>query len=107
MTKVTARGLWPAGAEIRMTDALTDRDLLTLGKQLETIAGELRTVRMWVHEVFVLFEAEIEKRATWPDDQDEWTRWDGKQYWETYCRIEMETEIGRAFARAQGAEEAV
>ena len=88
-------------------DAVADSALLALGKQLETMAEELRTVRMWVDEVSELFDAEIEKFATWPDDQDEWTRWDAQAYWETRCRIERETEIGRAFDRALEAEQAV
>jgi hypothetical protein len=86
---------------------IADGELLALGRQLEKISGELKTVRMWVDEVSVLFDAEIEKFATWPDDQDEWTRWDGQAHWETRCRIERETEIGMAFARAVNAEQAV
>jgi hypothetical protein len=52
----------------------SDGELLLLGSQLEELAGELKTVHMWVEEVADLFHAEIEKFATWPDDQDEWTR---------------------------------
>jgi hypothetical protein len=34
-------------AQIRMPDTTVDDDLLALGKQLETIACELTTVRKW------------------------------------------------------------
>jgi hypothetical protein len=92
-------------SQIRMPDAPVDDDLLALGKQLETIACELKTVRMWVDEVSDLFHAEVERRATWPYAESEWNRWDAQAYWQTVCRIEKETEIGAAFVRAHNAED--
>jgi hypothetical protein len=85
-------------------DLGSDGELLLLGKQLEELAGELKVISVWVEEVSDLFHAEIERFATWPDDQDEWTRWDAKAHWETRCRIEKETEIGQAFDRAVNAD---
>jgi len=94
-------------AQIQMPDATVDDDLLALGKQLETIACELKTVRRWVDEVSDLFHAEVQRCATWPYDQDEWNRCDVQAYWQTICRIEKETEIGAAFVRAHNAEDSV
>jgi len=84
-----------------------DTHLLALGLQLETLAAELKIVCAWMDEVGELFHAEVEKFATWPDDQDEWTQWDCKAYHETYCRVEKESEVGRSFARALDAEYAL
>jgi hypothetical protein len=89
------------------TDNVADAHLLALGLQLEGMAAELKTICTWMDEVSELFHAEIEKFATWPDDQDEWNRWDCKAYHETLCRVEKTTEIGRSFVRANDAEYAM
>ena len=83
----------------------SDSELLLLGKQLEECMPELKAVRGWVDELLGLYEVEVEKRATWPEDQSEWTKWDARAYLETRRRVETETEIGKAFARASNAEQ--
>jgi hypothetical protein len=57
---------------IRLPAAVADDELLALRPQLEMIAGELTTVRRWLDEVGALYEAEIERSATWPEDQRQW-----------------------------------
>jgi hypothetical protein len=83
----------------------SDSELLLLGKQLEECMPELKVVRAWVDELLGLYEVEVEKGATWPEDQGEWTKWDARAYLETRRRVETETEIGKAFARTATTEQ--
>jgi hypothetical protein len=74
---------------------------------LESIAVELKEVRAWLSELSGLYNDEIWKLQTWPDDQDEWTRWDAKAYCDAQKRVEETTEIGMAYVRAFDADMAL
>jgi hypothetical protein len=58
------------------------------------------------HDPVPLLFEEIERRGTWPEDQEKWTKSDSDAYWNTRKQVEYETEIGAAFNRAFYAEEA-
>jgi hypothetical protein len=96
MTTLTTRRAMMRGPVSEQPDG----DLLALGKQFEKMAEELTTVRQWVDEVGELCDAEVERFATWPDDQEKWSVCDAKAYCKTRKHVECETEIGAAFNRA-------
>jgi len=84
-----------------------DHDLMLLGEQFEKIVREeLDVARRWLDEATGLMANEIERHATWPEDQERWTRSDFDAHWNTRKRLECETEIGATFNRAWNAEEA-
>jgi hypothetical protein len=92
---------------IRLPAAVADDELLAMRPQLEMIAAELTTVRRWLDEVGELYEAEIERSATWPEDQRQWQWWDAQAHCDACRRIEEETELGMSFVRATDAEMAL
>lgn len=90
-------------SNIRLPVSFRDCELLALGQQLTALTAELTKANQWVDTVTVLFEAEIDRFATWPRRQTYWTDQDAKAFWEVRCRIEKKTEIGAAFVQALNA----
>lgn len=87
-------------------DLAADAHLLSLGEKLEPLLEELSTFKQWVDEVADLFYAEVDRFATWPEDQEDWTHADAAAFCSVCVRLERETEIGQAFIRANKALEA-
>ena|SRR5712692_6249484 len=87
--------------------ATCDDALVELGSKLNGMIGELSAATSWVDEITELFYDQVERSATWPSDQREWTYFDAKAHLEAECRVERDTEIGAAFTRAHNAERAI
>lgn len=83
-----------------MAKLRSDAALLALEQQLDEAAADLPGIVEWINEISDLVDEEVWRFATWPDNQEVWSRADARAYVAMLSRVEHETEVGRSYVRA-------
>jgi hypothetical protein len=80
--------------------------LSLLAEQFELLNAELDAARDCHGIIEDAYYEELERLATWPEDQEKWSSEDARAFCNARGRIERETDVGKAYVKSCDAIEA-
>ncbi len=80
--------------------------LSVLAEQFELLKAELDDALNYHGIIEDAYNEEVERSATWPEDQEEWSIEDARAFCDARGRIERETDVGKAYVKSSDALEA-